>query len=187
MPSRRRRTARSRAAPTRCSTSRTAAWASASSTRWARSTPRRSRRSRRRSRPARSPRPRSLRATSDGGMTTREASDAAELALELRGIVKRFGGLTANDHIDLTLRRGEVHALLGENGAGKSTLMNVVYGMLRPDEGEIHVDGTPVTIGSPREAMRHGVGMVFQHFMLIPVMTVAENLVLGDEPRSGGL
>jgi general nucleoside transport system ATP-binding protein len=120
-------------------------------------------------------------------MTTPQAPGAAELALELRGIVKRFGGLTANDRVDLALRRGEVHALLGENGAGKSTLMNVVYGMLHPDEGEILVDGQPVSIRSPREAMRHGIGMVFQHFMLIPVMTVAENLVLGDEPRAGGL
>jgi ABC-type uncharacterized transport system ATPase subunit len=113
--------------------------------------------------------------------------DAAELAVELRGITKRFGSLTANDAIDLTLRRGEVHALLGENGAGKSTLMNVVYGMLTPDEGEILVDGKQVHITSPRDAMDNGIGMVFQHFMLIPVMTVAENLVLGDEPRKRGL
>jgi ABC-type uncharacterized transport system ATPase subunit len=114
-------------------------------------------------------------------------ADAAELALELRGITKRFGALTANDAVDLQLRRGEIHALLGENGAGKSTLMNVVYGMSRPDEGEILVEGQPVSMGSPREAMAHGVGMVFQHFMLIPVMTVAENLVLGAEPRRRGL
>ncbi|MCW3021142.1 MAG: transporter ATP-binding protein [Conexibacter sp.] len=112
---------------------------------------------------------------------------AAELALELRGITKRFGALTANDAVDLQLRRGEIHALLGENGAGKSTLMSVVYGMARPDEGEILIDGEPVTIDSPREAMDRGVGMVFQHFMLIPVMTVAENLVLGAEPRKHGL
>jgi simple sugar transport system ATP-binding protein len=118
--------------------------------------------------------------------TDDRSQGAAELALELRGITKRFGSLTANDAIDFTLRRGEVHALLGENGAGKSTLMNVVYGMVSPDEGEIRVDGAPVSIGSPRDAMRHGIGMVFQHFMLIPVMTVAENLVLGDEPRRNG-
>jgi ABC-type uncharacterized transport system ATPase subunit len=112
---------------------------------------------------------------------------AAELALELRGITKRYGALTANDAVDLQLRRGEIHALLGENGAGKSTLMSVVYGMARPDEGEILIDGEPVTIESPRDAMDRGVGMVFQHFMLIPVMTVAENLVLGAEPRKNGL
>ncbi|MDX6716394.1 MAG: ral nucleoside transport system ATP-binding protein [Baekduia sp.] len=112
---------------------------------------------------------------------------AAELALELRGITKRFGAVTANDAVDLQLRRGEIHALLGENGAGKSTLMSVVYGMARPDEGEILIDGEPVTIDSPRDAMDRGVGMVFQHFMLIPVMTVAENLVLGAEPRKHGL
>jgi simple sugar transport system ATP-binding protein len=120
-------------------------------------------------------------------VVTARDTDAVELALELRGIVKRFGDVIANDGVDLQLRRGEVHALLGENGAGKSTLMNVVYGMVHLDEGEVLVDGRPVTIGSPREAMQHGIGMVFQHFMLIPVMTVAENLVLGDEPRSGGL
>jgi simple sugar transport system ATP-binding protein len=85
------------------------------------------------------------------------------------------------------LRRGEIHALLGENGAGKSTLMSIVYGMARPDEGEILVDGQLVTVASPREAMGRGIGMVFQHFMLIPVMTVAENLVLGAEPRKNGL
>jgi simple sugar transport system ATP-binding protein len=117
-----------------------------------------------------------------------DASGAAELALELRGITKRFGALTANDAVDLQLRRGEIHALLGENGAGKSTLMNVVYGMLSPDEGQILVDGQVTTVASPRDAMDQGIGMVFQHFMLIPVMTVAENLVLGNEgPAKRGL
>src|SRR3954447_11322856 len=121
-------------------------------------------------------------------VTPTDASGAAELALELRGITKRFGALTANDAVDLQLRRGEIHALLGENGAGKSTLMNVVYGMLTPDEGEILVDGSPTTVHSPRDAMHQGIGMVFQHFMLIPVMTVAENLVLGAEgPSKRGL
>jgi general nucleoside transport system ATP-binding protein len=113
--------------------------------------------------------------------------DAAPLALELRGVTKRFGPVVANDGVDLQLRRGEIHALLGENGAGKSTLMNVVFGMLRPDEGEVVLDGRPFLADSPRAAMAAGIGMVFQHFMLIPVMTVAENLVLGHEPRRRGL
>jgi simple sugar transport system ATP-binding protein len=107
--------------------------------------------------------------------------------LELRGITKRFPGVVANDQVDFDLRRGEVHALLGENGAGKSTLMNILYGLYRADEGEILLDGKPVTIGSPSEAIAHGIGMVHQHFMLIPVMTVAENLVLGAEPSHGPL
>jgi simple sugar transport system ATP-binding protein len=106
-----------------------------------------------------------------------------DIALELRGITKRFGSLVANDAIDFELKRGEIHALLGENGAGKSTLMNVLYGLHHPDEGEIRLDGEPVSIGSPREAIGLGIGMVHQHFMLVPVMTVAENLVLGTEPR----
>jgi general nucleoside transport system ATP-binding protein len=104
-------------------------------------------------------------------------------ALELRGITKRFGSLVANDAIDFELKRGEIHALLGENGAGKSTLMNVLYGLHHPDEGEIRLDGEPVTIDSARRAIGLGIGMVHQHFMLVPVMTVAENLVLGTEPR----
>src|SRR5687767_9180976 len=107
--------------------------------------------------------------------------------LELRGITKRFPGIVANDHVDFDLRRGEVHALLGENGAGKSTLMNVLYGLYHPDEGEIHVNGKPVRIHSPKEAIAFGIGMVHQHFMLIPVMTVAENIVLATEPTRGGV
>jgi simple sugar transport system ATP-binding protein len=107
--------------------------------------------------------------------------------LELRGITKTFPGIIANDHIDFELRRGEVHALLGENGAGKSTLMNVVYGLYRPDEGEILFKGEPIVLHSSSDAIQHGIGMVHQHFMLIPVMTVAENIVLGDEPNEAGI
>jgi ABC-type uncharacterized transport system ATPase subunit len=107
--------------------------------------------------------------------------------LELRGITKRFPGVVANDSVDFDLRRGEVHALLGENGAGKSTLVNVLYGLYQPDEGEIRINGKPVSIRSPKDAIDHGIGMVHQHFMLIPVMTVAENIVLATEPRRGGV
>jgi simple sugar transport system ATP-binding protein len=106
--------------------------------------------------------------------------------LELRGMTKRFPGVLANDHVDFELRRGEVHALLGENGAGKSTLMNIVYGLYSPDEGEIRINGKPVSIDSPSTAIAMGIGMVHQHFMLIPVMTVAENIVLAKEPRRAG-
>jgi general nucleoside transport system ATP-binding protein len=109
------------------------------------------------------------------------------LALELRGITKRFGALVANDAIDFELRRGEIHALLGENGAGKSTLMNVLYGLHHPDEGEVRLDGEAVRIDSSRHAIGLGIGMVHQHFMLVPVMTVAENIVLGIEPHRGPL
>ena len=103
------------------------------------------------------------------------------MSLELRGITKRFGSLTANDAIDLAVGDGEIHAILGENGAGKSTLMNVVYGLLQPDEGTISVDGREIKIESPLDALAAGIGMVHQHFMLIPVFTVAENIVLGHE------
>src|SRR3970040_348923 len=98
--------------------------------------------------------------------------------LEMRGIVKRFPGILANDNVSFDLKQGEVHALLGENGAGKSTLMNVLYGLYHPDEGEIRIGGTPVQIGSPRAAIVRGVGRGHQHLLLIPVMTVAENIVL---------
>ena len=111
------------------------------------------------------------------------------MKLELRNITKRFGTLTANDNISLTLEPGEIHSLLGENGAGKSTLMNVLYGLLQPDEGQILIDDQPVKFNGPGDAMAAGIGMVHQHFMLIPVFTVAENVVLGNEPTSkiGGL
>jgi simple sugar transport system ATP-binding protein len=105
--------------------------------------------------------------------------------LELKGITKRFPGVVANDHVDFDLAKGEVHALLGENGAGKSTLMNILYGLYTPDEGEIFLNGKPASIHSPREAIDLGIGMVHQHFMLIPIMTVAENIVLGTEPHRG--
>ena len=113
-----------------------------------------------------------------------DASSGAP-ALELRGITKRFGALVANDRIDLELRGGEIHALLGENGAGKSTLMNVLYGLLKPDEGEILIGGERVSFRSSADAIARGIGMVHQHFMLVPVFTVTENIVLGDEPRTG--
>jgi ABC-type uncharacterized transport system ATPase subunit len=108
--------------------------------------------------------------------------------LELKGITKRFGSLVANDQIDLVVKPGQVHALLGENGAGKSTLMNVLYGMLPPDEGQILLDGKAVHFRSPKDAIGSGIGMVHQHFMLVPVFTVAENVTLGiEETTQAGL
>ena len=108
--------------------------------------------------------------------------------LELRGITKRFPGVLANDHINLTLEPGEIHALLGENGAGKTTLMNILYGLYQPDEGEIVVHGKPIKVHSPGDAIASGIGMVHQHFMLIPVFTVTENVMLGEEAtRTGGI
>ncbi len=107
------------------------------------------------------------------------------LVLEMRGIRKEFPGVLANDDVSLDIRQGEVHALLGENGAGKSTLMNILYGLYKPDAGEILLRGKPVVFSSARDAIQAGIGMVHQHFMLIPVMTVAENIVLGVEPHTG--
>ncbi len=107
--------------------------------------------------------------------------------LRLRGITKRFGSLVANDGIDLDIVPGEIHCLLGENGAGKSTLMNVLYGLLQPDEGTITVDGAPLVCRSPKEAIGAGIGMVHQHFMLVEVFTVAENLMLGQDRTPASL
>jgi ABC-type uncharacterized transport system ATPase subunit len=107
--------------------------------------------------------------------------------LELRAITKRFPGVLANDDVNFDLRRSEVHALLGENGAGKSTLMNILYGLYTPDTGEIMLEGKHIDLGSTKAAIEHGIGMVHQHFMLIPVMTVAENIVLATEPRHLGV
>jgi simple sugar transport system ATP-binding protein len=107
--------------------------------------------------------------------------------LELRGITKRFPGVLANDHVDLEVAAGEVHALLGENGAGKSTLMNILYGLYHPDSGEIYLNGKRTSFASAKDAIESGIGMVHQHFMLIPVMTVAENIVLAEEPTYAGV
>ncbi|WP_300344367.1 ABC transporter ATP-binding protein [Nesterenkonia sp.] len=104
------------------------------------------------------------------------------MKLELRGVTKRFGTFTANDAIDLTVEPGEIHALLGENGAGKSTLMNTIYGLYQPDEGQILLDGRPVSFHGPGDAVAAGIGMVHQHFMLVPVFTVTESVMLGYEP-----
>src|ERR671914_232602 len=108
------------------------------------------------------------------------------LAVELRGITKRFPGVVANRDIELRVRRGEVHAIVGENGAGKSTLMKTLYGMHRPDEGQILLDGREVTFRSPADAIEAGIGMVHQHFMLADNFTVLENVVLGSEPTKRG-
>jgi len=108
------------------------------------------------------------------------------LALEMRGITKRYPGVTANDQVDFQLAAGEIHALLGENGAGKTTLMHILYGLSRPDQGDIVVRGAPVHLTSPGDAMACGIGMVHQHFMLVPALTVTENIILGQEPSRRG-
>ena len=105
-------------------------------------------------------------------------------AIELQGITKRFPGIVANDHISFTVRRGEILALAGENGAGKSTLMNILFGLLQPDEGRILINGEEKHFSSPRDSHREKIGMVHQHFMLVPKMTVTENVILGQEPGS---
>ena len=120
--------------------------------------------------------------TSESGTTS-----AAPDAVVLTGITKRYPGVVANNDINITVRRGDVHAIVGENGAGKSTLMKILYGMQRPDEGEIVVDGRPVTFSSPADAIKAGIGMVHQHFMLADNLTVAENIILGAEPSRVGL
>ncbi|MBO0840826.1 MAG: ATP-binding cassette domain-containing protein, partial [Sciscionella sp.] len=107
------------------------------------------------------------------------------MRLELRGITKRFGSLVANDAIDLVVEPGEIHGLLGENGAGKSTLMNVLYGLYQPDDGQIVIDDKPRGFAGPGDAIAAGIGMVHQHFMLVPVFTVAENVMLGREWTTG--
>ena len=115
---------------------------------------------------------------------TEEHASGSVPALEMRGITKRYPGVVANDHITLDVRRGEIHALLGENGAGKTTLMNVLYGLARPDEGQILLDGQEIKIAGPSDAIARGISMVHQHFMLVPVLSVAENVILGAETMS---
>src|SRR5580693_1158483 len=110
---------------------------------------------------------------------------APQPILRMQNIVKRFGGMTAVDEVDFNVNSGEIHALLEENGAGKSTLMNCLFGLAKPDAGQILIDGQQVDITSPKRAQELGVGMVHQHFKLVPSMTVAENVFLGNEPHAG--
>ena len=111
--------------------------------------------------------------------------DNESVVIAMKDIVKKFGNFVANDHINLTLYKGEVHAILGENGAGKSTLMNVLYGLYKPTEGHIEVNGEKVEFHGPKDAINNGIGMVHQHFMLIQPFTVTENIILGVEPIKG--
>src|SRR5512133_2222528 len=114
-------------------------------------------------------------------MSENTSSSSNDIVLEAKGITKKFPGVLANDNINFDLRKGEIHALLGENGAGKSTLMNILYGLYHPDAGEVIVEGNQMQLNSSRDAIHHGIGMVHQHFMLIPVFTVTENIMLGAE------
>lgn len=127
-------------------------------------------------RPGKPGRPRPLERTGDDNMN---------VAVEMKNITKRFPGIKANDRVSLTVLKGEIHALLGENGAGKSTLMNILAGLYQPDEGEIWIDGRKADINGPNDAIRLGINMVHQHFMLVDSFTVAENIILGAEPRKG--
>ena len=121
-------------------------------------------------------------------MSLSPQSSVLSPVLEARGITKRYpNGVLANDHVNLRVRKGEIHALVGENGAGKTTLMKALYGLEQPDSGQILLDGQPTTIPNPDAAIRHGIGMVHQHFMLIPSLTIAENIVLGREPTKRGV
>jgi simple sugar transport system ATP-binding protein len=121
---------------------------------------------------------------SESGTAAAQVEGRRAAVLEMRGITKRYPGVLANDGIDLDVRAGEIHALLGENGAGKSTLMNILYGLAVPDSGEILLDGKPVEISGPHEAISRGISMVHQHFMLVPVLSIAENILLGEEPMA---
>src|SRR4051794_7286568 len=107
--------------------------------------------------------------------------------LRMVGITRTFPGVIANNHVDFSVERGEIHALVGENGAGKSTLMNILYGMQQPDVGQIFLEDRPVSVPNPQAAIRLGIGMVHQHFQLVPSLTVAENVTLGYEPHRGPL
>src|SRR5208337_1827785 len=123
-----------------------------------------------------------------GGMVlpgTTSGGDSVTDAVSMTRIVKQFGTLVANDHVDFSARSGEVHSLVGENGAGKTTLMNILYGVLTPDEGAIEIGGKPVRIDNPAVAISLGIGMVHQNFKLVPSLSVAENVVLGMEPGRG--
>src|SRR3990172_13163591 len=118
-------------------------------------------------------------------MRNSESGAMSEVVLRVEGITKRFPGVVANDGIGFELARAEIHGLLGENGAGKTTLMNIGYGLYQPDEGKIFINGEPVEIKDPNDALARGIGMVHQHFMLVPVMTVCDNLMLGHEVTRG--
>jgi general nucleoside transport system ATP-binding protein len=115
-------------------------------------------------------------------VTAQKEAESIPYAVEMRDIYKAWPGVVASNHVNLLVRKGEIHALVGENGAGKSTLMNILYGLVTPDSGEIRINGKPVHLHGPRDAIRLGIGMVHQHFMLIPPLTVTENIVLGNEP-----